>query len=96
MNTLWEQKKVNINELQDKCLEISNKLQKIEGWLYSEFTDASKFKIFIGKLLEDRYLKEDPDKKLSALRITKKVQKDFKQFFNQKFMSEVNQLNVRE
>ena len=93
MSTLWKEE-IDILELQDKCEAIANKLQEIEGWLYTEFSDASKFKSFITKLLDDRYIKENTDNKLSASRITKRVQKEFKQFFNQEFMNEVNRLNL--
>ena len=93
ISTLWKEE-IDILELQDKCEAIANKLQEIEGWLYTEFSDASKFKSFITKLLDDRYIKENTNNKLSASRITKRVQKEFKQFFNQEFMSEVNRLNL--
>ena len=46
MSTLWKEE-IDILELQDKCEAIANKLQEIEGWLYTEFSDASKFKSFI-------------------------------------------------
>ncbi len=93
MSTLWKEE-TDILELQDKCEAIANKLQEIEGWLYTEFSDASKFKSFITKLLDDRYIKENTNNMLSASRITKRVQKEFKQFFNQEFMNEVNKLNL--
>ena len=93
MSTLWKEE-IDILELQDKCEAIANKLQEIEGWLYTEFSDASKFKSFITKLLDDRYIKENTNNKLSASRITKRVQKEFKQFFNQEFMNEVNRLDL--
>ena len=93
MSTLWKEE-TDILELQDRCEAIANKLQEIEGWLYTEFSDASKFKSFITKLLDDRYIKENTNNKLSASRITKRVQKEFQQFFNQEFMNEVNRLNL--
>ena len=93
MSTLWKEE-TDILELQDKCEAIANKLQEIEGWLYTEFSDASKFKSFITKLLDDRYIKENTNNMLSASRITKRVQKEFKQFFNREFMNEVNKLNL--
>ena len=93
MSSLWKEE-TDILELQDKCEAIANKLQEIEGWLYTEFSDASKFKSFITKLLDDRYIKENTNNMLSASRITKRVQKEFKQFFNQEFMNEVNKLNL--
>ena len=93
MSTLWKEE-TDILELQDRCEAIANKLQEIEGWLYTEFSDASKFKSFITKLLDDRYIKENTNSKLSASRITKRVQKEFQQFFNQEFMNEVNRLNL--
>ena len=93
MSTLWREE-TDILELQDRCETIADKLQEIEGWLYTEFSDASKFKSFITKLLDDRYIKENTNSKLSASRITKRVQKEFQQFFNQEFMNEVNRLNL--
>ena len=93
MSTLWKEE-TDILKLQDKCEAIADKLQEIEGWLYTEFSDASKFKSFITKLLDDRYIKENTNSKLSASRITKRVQKEFQQFFNQEFMNEVNRLNL--
>ena len=96
MSTLWKEEGTDVVELQQRCVAIANKLQQIEGWLYTEFTDASKFQFFITKLLEDRYIKENTSNKLSASRITQRVQKEFQQFFNQEFMHEVNQLNLRE
>mgnify|MGYP001217768456 CR=1 FL=1 len=96
MNTLWIREKIYLSDLQNSCVSIANKLQNIEGWLYSEFSDQSKFKIFIEKLLQDKYVKEDADKKISALRITKRVQIDFERFFNPEFMQVVNQFNLRE
>jgi len=96
MSTLWKEEGTDVVELQQRCVAIANKLQQIEGWLYTEFSDASKFQFFITKLLEDRYIKENTSNKLSASRITQRVQKEFQQFFNQEFMHEVNQLNLRE
>ena len=96
MSTLWSEKELVVDELQDRCIYIANELQKIEGWLYTEFSDASKFKVFIEKLLEDRYIKENSVNKLSPSRITQKVKIEFQEFFNQEFMNEVNQLNLRE
>ena len=93
MSTLWRGE-TDILELQDRCETIADKLQEIEGWLYTEFSDASKFKSFITKLLDDRYIKENTNNKLSASRITRRVQKEFQQFFNQEFMNEVNRLNL--
>ena len=93
MSTLWREE-TDILELQDRCETIADKLQEIEGWLYTEFSDASKFESFITKLLDDRYIKENTNSKLSASRITKRVQKEFQQFFNQEFMNEVNRLNL--
>ena len=94
MNTLWAKEKIAIDELQNNCISIANNLQKKEGWLYSEFSDPTKFKIFIDKLIEDKYVKEHPSQKLSAARITKKVQVEFERFFNPEFMREVSQLNL--
>ena len=96
MSTLWKEEGTDVAELQQRCVAIANKLQQIEGWLYTEFSDAAKFQFFITKLLEDRYIKENTSNKLSASRITQRVQKEFQQFFNQEFMHEVNQLNLRE
>ena len=96
MSTLRSQEKISLKDLQYNCISVANSLQKIEGWLYSEFSDPSKFKIFIDKLIEDKYLKEGPDQKLSVARLTKKVQVDFQKFFNPEFMKVVNQLNVME
>ncbi len=96
MSTLWKEEGTDVVELQQRCVVIANKLQQIEGWLYTEFSDAAKFQFFITKLLEDRYIKENTSNKLSASRITQRVQKEFQQFFNQEFMHEVNQLNLRE
>ena len=93
MNTLWAKEKIAIYELQNSCISIANNLQKREGWLYSEFSDPTKFKIFIDKLIEDKYVKEHPYQKLSAARITKKVQVEFERFFNPEFMREVSQFN---
>ena len=93
MSTLWREE-IDILELQDRCEEIARQLQEIEGWLYTEFSDAAKFKSFITKLLEDSYIKENTNNKLSASRITTRVQKEFQQFFNQEFMNEVNRLNL--
>ncbi len=93
MSTLWREE-IDILELQARCEEIARQLQEIEGWLYTEFSDAAKFKSFITKLLEDSYIKENTNNKLSASRITTRVQKEFQQFFNQEFMNEVNRLNL--
>ena len=96
MNTLWTQEKISIKDLQNNCISVANSLQKIEGWLYSEFSDLSKFTIFIDKLIEDKYVKEGQDQRLSVARLTKKVQGDFERFFNPEFMDVVSQLNLRE
>ena len=96
MSTLWSQEKISLKDLQYNCISVANSLQKIEGWLYYEFSYHSKFKIFIDKIIEDKYLREGPDQKLSVARLTKRVQTDFQQFFNPEFMKVVNQLNVTE
>ena len=96
MSILWNEERMKADELQSRCIAIANKLQEIEGWLYTEFSDHTKFKVFIDNLLEDKYIKESSGNKLSASRITKRVQNDFEKFFNKDFMREVNQLNLIE
>ena len=96
MSILWNEERMKADELQSRCIAIANKLQEIEGWIYTEFSDHTKFKIFIDNLLEDKYIKENSGNKLSASRITKRVQNDFEKFFNKDFMREVNQLNLIE
>ncbi len=93
MSIVWKIDEIEVNNLQKKCEEMASKLQEIEGWLYTEFSDATKFKTFINKLLDDRYLKKNTSAKLTTSRITKKVQIDFERFFNKDFMHLVNQLN---
>ena len=92
MNTLWNRSSIGIEELQETCLLVAKKLQEIEGWLYTEFTDESKFQVFINNLLQDSYIKEIEGNKLIASKITTRVQGEFKQFFNQEFMSQVNRV----
>ncbi|MDC0169418.1 hypothetical protein OAI42_00895, partial [bacterium] len=69
------------------------KLETIEGWPYPEFSDKNKFDQFIDKLLLDKLVKEDGDLNLQAARITKRVKKDYLNFFNQQFINHINEMN---
>ncbi len=93
MSIVWNSQKVDVHRLRERCYQTSTELKKLEGWIYNEFNDKSKFDSFINKLLEDRYLKANKDGTLSASLVTNNVQKDFVNFFNKDFMNQVNQLD---
>ena len=93
MSIVWNSRKVDAHRLRERCYQTSNELKKVEGWIYNEFNDKSKFDSFINKLLEDRYLKANTDGTLSASLVTNDVQKDFANFFNKDFMDQVNQVD---
>ncbi len=45
------------------------------------------------KLLLDKLVKEDKNLNLQAARITKRVKKDYLNFFNQQFINLINEMN---
>ena len=57
------------------------------------YSDKNKFDEFIDKLLLDKLVKEDGDLNLQAARITKRVKKDYLNFFNQQFINLINEMN---
>ena len=93
LNTLWEHPSIQREELKKLCTNIAKKLETIEGWPYPEFSDKNKFDQFIDKLLLDKLVKEDGDLNLQAARITKRVKKDYLNFFNQQFINHINEMN---
>jgi glycerol-3-phosphate O-acyltransferase len=93
LNTLWEHPSIKREELKKLCTNIAKKLESFEGWPYPEFSDKTKFDQFIDKLVLDKLVKEDEDLNLQAARITKRVKKDYLNFFNQKFINLINQMN---
>tara|TARA_B100001146_G_scaffold87309_1_gene77451 strand:+ start:128 stop:2551 length:2424 start_codon:yes stop_codon:yes gene_type:complete len=93
LNTLWEHPSIKREELKKLCTNIAKKLESFEGWPYPEFSDKTKFDQFIDKLLLDKLVKEDEDLNLQAARITKRVKKDYLNFFNQQFINLINQMN---
>jgi glycerol-3-phosphate O-acyltransferase len=92
LNTLWEHPSVKREELKELCTNIAKKLESVEGWPYPEFSDKTKFDAFIDKLLLDKLVKEDTELHLQAARITKRVKKDYLNFFNQQFINLINEI----
>jgi len=92
LNTLWEHPSVKREELKELCTNIAKKLESVEGWPYPEFSDKLKFDAFIDKLLLDKLVKEDEELHLQAARITKRVKKDYLNFFNQQFINLINEI----
>jgi glycerol-3-phosphate O-acyltransferase len=92
LNTLWEHPSVKREELKELCTNIAKKLESVEGWPYPEFSDKTKFDAFIDKLLLDKLVKEDKELHLQAARITKRVKKDYLNFFNQQFINLINEI----
>ena len=93
LNTLWENPSIKREELKELCTNIAKRLELVEGWPYPEFSDRSKFDQFIEKLLLDKLVKEDKNLNLQAARITKRVKKDYLNFFNQQFINLINEMN---
>lgn len=93
LNTLWEHPSIKREELKELCTNIAKRLESVEGWPYPEFSDKNKFDQFIEKLLLDKLVKEDKNLNLQAARITKRVKKDYLNFFNQQFINLINEMN---
>ena len=93
LNTLWEHPSIKREELKKLCTNIAKRLELVEGWPYPEFSDKNKFDQFIDKLLLDKLVKEDENLDLQAARITKRVKKDYLNFFNQQFINLINEMN---
>jgi glycerol-3-phosphate O-acyltransferase len=93
LSSLWERPSIQREELKKLCTNIARKLEAIEGWSYPEFSDKNKFDQFIDQLLLDKLVKEDGDLNLQASRITKRVKKDYLNFFNQQFINHINEMS---
>ena len=93
MHTLWNNKPLDRVDLQERCLNIAKKLEEIEGWPYPEFSEKTKFNQFIDKMLAEKFIIKVPENKLQASRITKKVKKDYTNFFNTQFINLIEELN---
>ena len=73
---------------------VSEELEKIEGWPYPEFSDKAKFDNFLYMMMETRYFKENNEGRLFASKITKRAKKLYEKFFDNEFLSFIeNKIN---
>ena len=85
IKTLIEKKSVASDTLQDLCIEISKKLQKIEGWVYNEFFELDKFSIHLENMVKEGYIKRDDFKNLVPTKIALQAGKNLESIFHKEF-----------
>ena len=85
IKTLIEKKSVASDTLQDLCIEISKKLQKIEGWVYNEFFELDKFNIHLENMVKEGYIKRDDFKNLVPTKIALQAGKNLESIFHKEF-----------
>ena len=71
--------------LVEHCLEISKKLQTIEGWVYNEFFELDKFNIHLENMVKEGYIKRDDLKNLVPTKIALQARKNLESIFHKEF-----------
>ena len=94
INTILATQKASMEDIQGKCKGIATNLKEVEGWIYSEFLDATKFKPLIDSLVRANYIEETEG--LFSSKIKNETIVDFNKFVNKEFREVVNQINFTE
>ena len=94
MSLMWKGEAIGREDLKAKCKNLAEELEKIEGWPYPEFSDKAKFDNFLYMMMETRYFKENNEGNLFASKITKRAKRLYEKFFDNEFLSFIeNKIN---
>jgi glycerol-3-phosphate O-acyltransferase len=88
---LWKNQKEHIskNDLEKKSLKILKNLEKTHSRLTPEFSERWMFDVFLSRLIDNRYVKEDKDGMVYATRVTQKLKDDAIKFLEPKWLNEL-------
>ena len=88
---LWKNQKEHIskNDLEKKSLKILKNLEKTHARLTPEFSERWMFDVFLSRLIDNRYVKEDQDGLVYATRVTQKLKEDATKFLEPKWLNEL-------
>ncbi|MDG2061900.1 MAG: glycerol-3-phosphate 1-O-acyltransferase PlsB [SAR86 cluster bacterium] len=90
MHALWSKNFLNKEDLKTHCIKVSQHLEIIEGMPYPEFSDQIKFDQFIEKMIREKFIRQNSNGDIKVSRITKRIKKDFTNFFDKNFLDIVD------
>jgi glycerol-3-phosphate O-acyltransferase len=91
ISQLWKNSEEHIskNELERNSLEILKNLEKTQARLTPEFSEKWMFDVFLSRLIENKYVREDNMGMLYPTRITQRLEKDANKFLEPNWLKEL-------
>ena len=92
ISQLWKSSNEHIskNILEKNSLEILKNLEKDHARLTPEFSEKWMFDVFLNRLIENKYVREDDSGKLYPNRITQRLKKDAAKFLEPSWLKELS------
>ena len=92
ISQLWKSsnKHISKNILEKNSLEILKNLEKDHARLTPEFSEKWMFDVFLNRLIENKYVREDDSGKLYPNRITQRLKKDAAKFLEPNWLKELS------
>jgi len=92
ISQLWKSSNEHIskNILEKNSLEILKNLEKDHARLTPEFSEKWMFDVFLNRLIENKYVREDDSGKLYPNRITQRLKKDAAKFLEPNWLKELS------
>jgi glycerol-3-phosphate O-acyltransferase len=92
ISQLWKNSEEHIskNELERNSLEILKNLEKTQARLTPEFSEKWMFDVFLSRLIESKYVREDNNGMLYPTRITQRLEKDAVKFLEPNWLKELS------
>ena len=92
ISQLWKSSNEHIskNILEKNSLEILKNLEKKHARLTPEFSEKWMFDVFLNRLIENKYVREDDSGKLYPNRITQRLKKDAAKFLEPNWLKELS------
>ena len=92
ISQLWKNSAEHIskNELERNSLEILKNLEKTQARLTPEFSEKWMFDVFLNRLIENKYVREDDKGMLYPTRITQRLEKDANKFLEPNWLKELS------
>ena len=92
ISQLWKNSREHIsrNVLEKNSLEILKNLEKTQARLTPEFSEKWMFDVFLSRLIENKYVREDDAGMLYPTRITQKLEKDAVKFLEPNWLKELS------
>ena len=96
VSQLWKSSELHIskNDLEKNSLKILKNLEQTHARLTPEFSEKWMFDIFLNRLIENKYVREDDSGKLYPTRITQRLEKDANKFLEPNWLKELSKGNA--